>query len=181
MRTFVYSLAGLCLAASTSAFAQVDNQIYSDSLLNGWQNWSWATVNLANTQPVHSGSDSISISAGPWQAFYADHDAFNTSGFMNLVFWINGGASGGQHFQIAGLLNGNAQPAVALPPLPTNSWKQITISLASLGVANRPDFTGFWIQDSTGTTQPTFYLDDITLTAVQVPSTVSVTVNAGNV
>jgi len=181
MKTLFYSLAGLCLAAHTSAFAQMDVQIFNDSLLNGWQNWSWATVNLANSQPVHSGADSISVSAGPWQAFYAAHDAFNTSGFTNLVFWINGGASGGQHFQIAALLNGNAQPAIALPPLPVNSWQQITLSLASLGVANQPDFTGFWLQDSTGTTQPTFYLDDISLTAVPVPSAVNVVVNAGSV
>lgn len=181
MRALLYSFAGMCLAASSSVMAQVDNQVYSDSLLNGWQNWSWATVNLANTAPVHSGSDSIAVSAGAWQAFYADHDAFNTSGFANLVFWINGGPSGGQHFQIAGLLNGTAQPAIALAPLPTNSWKQVTVSLASLGVVNQPDFTGFWIQDSTGTTQPTFYLDDISLTAVPVPTTVNVTVNANSV
>jgi hypothetical protein len=181
MRALLYFFTGLCLVTSTPAFAQVDVQVYGDSLLNGWQNWSWATVNLANSQPVHSGSRSISVSAGPWQAFYASHDGFNTSGFTNLVFWINGGASGGQHFQIAGLLNGNAQPSVPLPPLPANSWSQLTISLASLGVANRPDFTGFWIQDSTGTTQSAFYLDDITLTAVPVPSAINVTINAGSV
>src|SRR5262249_27892336 len=182
MRVLVYYFsAGLCLAAHTGLLAQVDVSVYGDSLLNGWQNWSWATVNTANTQPVHSGSDSISVGAGAWQALYAAHGGLNTSGFNNLVFWINGGASGGQRFQIAALLNGQAQAAVALAPLPTNSWKQITLSLASLGVANRPDFTGFWIQDSTGTTQPTFYLDDISLTAVPVPAAVNVTINAGSV
>src|ERR1051326_733810 len=102
MKALLFSLAGMCLAASTSLFAQVDVPIYGDVLQNGWQNWSWATVNLANTQPVHSGTHSISVSAGPWQAFYAAHDAFNTSGYTNLVFWVNGGASGGQHIQIAG-------------------------------------------------------------------------------
>ena len=183
MRALVFStlIAAQFLAVQTSLWAQTDVQIYTDSLMNGWQNWSWATVNLANTQPVHSGSHSISVSAGAWQAFYAEHDAFNTSGFTNLIFWVNGGPSGGQHFQIAGLLNGTAQPAVALPALPANSWQQLSISLASLGVANQADFTGFWIQDSTGTTQPTFYIDDISLTAVPVPSVVNVTVNAGSV
>jgi uncharacterized repeat protein (TIGR01451 family) len=180
LRIVVYSLAGLCLAAHTSVFAQVDVPIYNDSLVNGWLDWSSATVNLTNTQPVHSGADSISVSAGPWQAIYAAHDVMNTSGFTNLVFWINGGASGGQHFQIAAILDWNAQPAIALPPLPTNSWQQITISLALLGVANQRNFTGFWIQDSTGTNQPTFYVDDISLIAVPVPSVVNVKVNAGS-
>jgi hypothetical protein len=54
---------------------------------------------------------------------------------------------------------------VNLAPLGTNSWQKITVSLAALGVANRPDMDGFWIQDRIGAAQPTFYVDDITLAA----------------
>ena len=35
--------------------------IYDDALENGWENWGWATLNYTNTSPVHSGSDSISV------------------------------------------------------------------------------------------------------------------------
>ena len=57
-----------------SAHAQTDQSVYSDALDNGWQNWSWATVNLSNSRPVQSGSASISVTAGPYQALYLHHD-----------------------------------------------------------------------------------------------------------
>jgi hypothetical protein len=52
---------------------------------------------------------------------------------------------------------------VNIGPLAANSWQQVTISLATLGVANQPSLDGFWIQDRTGTTQPAFYVDDVAL------------------
>jgi alpha-N-arabinofuranosidase len=161
-----------------SVFAQAEQTIYTDSLLNGWQNWSWATVNLSNTSPVHSGSNSASVTAGAWQALYLHHDGFDTNGYVNLTFWIHGGPSGGQRFQVQATLNGAAQPAVTLAPLASNTWQQITLSLASLGVANKPNMDGFWIQDSTGTTQPTFYVDEINLSALPPPSVVNLNVDA---
>jgi hypothetical protein len=42
--------------------------IYNDNLVNGFQNWSWATVNMTNTSPVHSGIYSISVTDGGDQA-----------------------------------------------------------------------------------------------------------------
>src|SRR6266511_3077862 len=169
---------GVALALAPSVLAQTDQQAYTDMLLNGWQDWSWATVNLANASPVHSGTRSASVSADAWEAIYLHHDAFDTSGYTDLVFWIHGGSTGGQLLQVQALLSGSAQIAVALAPLPANTWQKITLSLASLGVANRPNMDGFWIQDRSGTTKPAFYVDDISLTAVPPPSVVNVTVNA---
>src|SRR5437867_8643655 len=151
------------LALAPSALAQRDQPVYSDSLLNGWQNWSWATVNLANGSPVHSGALSAGVTADAWEAIYLHHDAFDTSSYTDLTFWIHGGSSGGQLLQVQALLNGSAQTAVALAPLPANTWQKITLSLASLGVANKPNLDGFWIQDRSGVTKPTFYVDDISL------------------
>jgi hypothetical protein len=59
----------------TSASAQTDQQIYTDSLQNNWQAWGWAAaINYNNTSPVHSGADSISfqINSTPssWDAIY---------------------------------------------------------------------------------------------------------------
>src|SRR5262249_38318133 len=168
---------GLGLSA-LSARAQSDQQIYTDSLVNGWQNWSWAVVNLNATSPVHSGTRSASVTADAWEAIYLHHDAFDSSSYSDLVFWIHGGSIGGQLLQVQAELNGTAQTAVQLAPLPANTWQKITISLASLGVANQPNLDGFWIQDRSGTTQPTFYVDDMSLTAVAPPSVVNVIVNA---
>jgi alpha-N-arabinofuranosidase len=168
-----------CLTHASAARAQSDQAVYTDALVNGWQNWSWATVNLANTSPVQSGTDSISVSAGPYQALYLHQTPFDSTLYASLVFWINGGATGGQLLQVQGTLNGTAQTVVALAPLAANTWQQITIPLSSLGVQDQPDFDGFWIQDRSGTTEPTFYVDTISITAQPPPSVVNVKVNAG--
>ena len=147
------------LALPAVAHAQTDQSVYTDALVNGWQNWSWATVNLSNTAPVQSGTDSISVSAGPYQALYLHQTPFDSSLYTNLVFWIDGGSSGGQLLQVQATLNGTAQTVVTLPALAANTWKQITIPLSSLGVQNQPNLDGFWIQDRSGTTQPAFFVD----------------------
>ncbi len=167
-----------CVALPAIAHAQTDQSVYSDALVNGWQNWSWATVNLSNTTPVQSGTDSISVSAGPYQALYLHQAAFDSSSYAALVFWINGGPVGGQLLQVQATLNGTAQTVVTLPALAANTWRQITLPLSSLGVQNQPDLDGFWIQDRSGTTQPAFFVDTISVTAQPPPSVVNVTVNA---
>jgi len=43
--------------------AQSGQTIYADALQNGWENWSWATVNLNNASPVRAGASSIGVSA----------------------------------------------------------------------------------------------------------------------
>ena len=167
-----------CLALPTIARAQTDQAVYTDALVNGWQNWSWATVNLSNTAPVQSGTDSISVSATPYQALYLHQTAFDSTPYTSLVFWINGGAAGGQLLQVQATLNGASQTVVTLPALAANTWQQVSIPLSSLGVQNQPDLDGFWIQDRSGSTQPTFFVDTISFQAQPPPSVVNVTVDA---
>jgi hypothetical protein len=146
--------------------ARADQNIYTDSLQNGWANWSWATVNLANPSPVHSGTDSISVTANAYAALYLHASAaFDPSGYTNLVFWINGGPSGGQLLQVQATLNGSSvNSGIQLAALGKNSWQQINAPMASLMPAGQNQIDGFWIQDTTGkTNQPTFYVDDTTL------------------
>jgi alpha-N-arabinofuranosidase len=160
------------------AFAFSQNQsIYTDSLQNGWQSYGWATLNYSNTSPVHSGADSISVNATAYQALYLHHAAFDPTPYASLQFWINGG-SGGQRFNVQATVNGNPQPAVALGPLAANTWTQVTLTLSQLGVAGNTSFDGFWIQDSTGTTQPTWYVDDAQLVAQGAPPTITLAIDA---
>jgi hypothetical protein len=147
-----------------SVRAQTNQTVYTDLLQNGWENWSWATVNLNNASPARGGAASASVNAGAWQAFYLHRTAFSTVGYASLNFWIHGGTAGGQRLQVQATVGGAAQTAVVLPNLAANSWQQISIPLASLGVASA-NIDGFWIQDSSGTTQPVFYVDDIVLVA----------------
>src|ERR1700722_4768601 len=150
------------LLAAGPAFAQSAQIIYGDALENGWQSYPWTnvTVNLANPSPVHSGSDSISISvnASTYGALYLAHSAFNTGAYSNLTFWVNGGASGGQLLQVQATVGGNAQTVVLLSPLPANTWQQISVSWSALGVANT-SIDGLWIKNQTSA-QILFYVDD---------------------
>ena len=154
----------LCLFFVFSVKAQSDQLIYTDSLQNGWENYSWATVNFSNPQPVHGGTASVSVNAGAYQAIYLHHSSFSTDNYLSLNFWIHGGTAGGQRLQLQATSGGGApQTAVQLPPLAANSWQQINVSLASLGVGTGATMDGFWIQDTTGGSQAVFYVDDLKL------------------
>ncbi len=176
----------LLAALALQLAARADVIIYDNALENGWANWSWATVNLANTSPVHSSPYSISVTAsntpGNWQALYLDVTAMSTTGITNLTFWINGG-TGGQAVLVQGIL-ATAQTPVQIGPLPTNSWQQVTLSMSALGVANQANFTGFWLQAEGNSTVPTFYVDDISLVTNAVVSgtnaPVSISINAAS-
>lgn len=143
--------------------AQTNQLIYTDSLQNSWENYSWAQVNFSNANPARGGAASASVNAAAYQAIYLHHAAFSTANYTNLSFWIHGGASGGQLLQVNATSGGSPQTAVNLQPLQANSWQQVMIPLASLGMNSSSTMDGFWIQDRSGATQATFYVDDITL------------------
>ncbi|MEJ0090679.1 MAG: glycoside hydrolase family 44 protein [Limisphaerales bacterium] len=160
----------LLLAIVLPLKALADHAVYTDSLQNGWQDWGWATHNYANTSPVHSGNNSASviIATANYDGLQIYHTDLDSMPYTNLSFWINGGASGGQQLQVYGLLHvgttANASAtSVSLGNLQANTWQHITLSLSSLGVANKANFTGFVIQSRIGAVQPVFYVDDISL------------------
>jgi alpha-L-arabinofuranosidase len=172
------------LAAPAVSGAQNNLTIYADSLINGWQDWSYTMRNFANTSPVHSGSDSISVTVtNAWGGVQLYHTDMTNTAYASISFWLNGGSSGGQQLQMYGNLGTPIAPQspryhLAAPLI--NTWQQYTVPLSALGVANTTNFTGFAIQDSAGSTEPTFYLDDIQLNAVVPPPTVThFTINAG--
>lgn len=154
----------IALLGSAQLIAQTNQAIYSDSLQNGWENWSWATVNFSSSTPVHAGASSISVTSTNWQALFLHHAAQSGTVFSNLSFWIHGGSSGGQVIQVQATRNSVALTNTAvLSALPANAWRQENISLATLGVASANDFDGFWLQVQNSGAAPTFYVDDITL------------------
>ena len=160
--------------------AQANLPIYTDALVNGFQNWSWATVNLQNFSPAHSGNYSIAVNDGGYQSLVFMRSEFNDTPYTSLSFWVNGGSTGGQLLQVWGLLDYSnlvAYPIAALPA--NNTWQQVTVPLASLGVANKPNLTGFWMQGRSGGSQPTFYVDDVQLLAASPPAMVHLNVDAG--
>jgi hypothetical protein len=168
IRSTALTLVQFAVVGASHLGAQTNLPVYTDSLQNGWQDWSWAAVGNSS-QFVRAGSASFAVTADAWEAAYFHHSALDAGRFTNLVFWIHGGAGGGQRLLVQGVLSGAGQTSTNLPALAANAWQQFTIPLTMLGVAGASDFDGFWIQDRSGTTQPTFYLDDITLIGATTP------------
>lgn len=173
----------LCSAAS---WAQGDSILYDEALQNGWQDWSWCTRDLASTDYAHAGSRSVKVTmAAGWQGFYLSHGSMSTVGFTTLEFYVHGGAANGRTLRIAGVLAGTAGQPVDLNPyiaggsVAAGQWRRVSIPLSTLGAANVTNFTGFWIQEFTGGSQPAFYVDDIVIRAVAPPSVVHLGVNLG--
>lgn len=171
------------LAMPLVSGAQTNMTIYADSLVNSWSDGSYnVTHSFANPSPTHTNS-SASISAtitNNYGGIQLNHSKLTTTNFASISFWLNGGPIGGQQLQMYGNLSTGVQSSryhLAAPPI--NNWQAYTVPLSALGVANVTNFTGFAIQDSAGSTEPTFYLDDIQLNAlVPPPSVVHLTVNA---
>ena len=171
----------LALACLFQITARADQIVYDDALQNGWADWGWGTRNLANTSPVHGGTDSISANENAWDALSFNHADFNTSAYTNLTFWINGGPLGGQVLQVQAELGHVATssnyPISALPS--GSNWRQIIIPLTALGVANANNFDRFSIQLTASGTANAYYVDDITLQAgapIQPSTNANVTV-----
>lgn len=174
--------------AATTSLAQAPLPVYTDHLVNGFQDWGWATLNYTNTSPVHSGSNSISVTmSSPYQGMQVYHPDLDSSLYGSITFWMNGGTTGGQHLQLYGLLhagsnqNASGPTRVSLSAPPANAWQQYTVSFTALGVVNMTNFTGFVIQGSVNAAQPTFYVDDIQLTPVPAPALSHLAVNTGQV
>ena len=170
-----------------SSEGSTDLVIYGDSMASGWSaagGWGgWgAFEDLASTTTVHSGATSISTSPVGWAGLlFGNATPVDTSIYHTLVFWINGGPTGGQNLGFGVVPSGdwnihtnwvNVRPVA-------NTWQKVEVSLASLGVQGRTDIDHFYFQDWSGGGAATFYLDDIKLTTAY-PSTAMVLTGTAN-
>ena len=161
----------LALLAAVSAAGQAPLPIYTDRLVNGFQDWSWGTRNLSNPSPAHSGAASISLNGTAWNvALSVQHPDFNTSVYSNLVFWAHGGSGGGQVLQAQAQVGSGTGPAVRLAALPANAWQRYVIPLSSLGAASVSNLNRLNLQLTSNGTTNTFYIDDVQLTAGTAPA-----------
>ena len=180
----VFAAVFAVLFAIAGAAEAQDLTIYDDALENGWVDWSWATVSFANANPVHGGAKSVSVSdpTTNWEALCLHHSALDSSPYQSLSFWVYPTRSGSNQLLVQATLGGTGQTAVYLSftAAQVNSWQHVVLTLASLGVANKANFDGFWMMNSTGAAM-TFYVDDIALTVVPPPNPVTVTVSPQSV
>jgi alpha-L-arabinofuranosidase len=158
--------------------AQANLPLYTDTLVNGFQNWSWGTNSFFNTSPTHSGStNSISAAPATYPGISFHHDNFYTSPYASLSFWAHGGTSGGQVLQVYVQLGSTDQPAYTCSALTANTWTQFILPLGSLSAASKTNLNRINIKFASGNTN-VFYLDDVQLNASPAPALVHLTVDA---
>jgi len=182
MRRFILSLAGMILGVIGWADDHAHLPIYLDYPAGKWEDWSWATREMRNTNPVRSHQYSIRANLSPWTAIRFHHrGGFDTTGFSHLEFWVHGGSTGGQQFSIMAAVNGSDRPHVPvtnyISSIPANQWVRVQVPLAHLGVASGARLTDIYFIERRGQTVPTFYLDDIRLIRASVPSVATLTAN----
>ena len=131
-----------------------------------------------NTSPVHSGNESISVTASAWQALSFWHQDFSATAFSNLTFWYMVETLGDKDSVYTSQYGTNTGPTVQLPVLPANSWQLVQVSLTKLGVANVNDLNRIYLQLTSSGSSATFYVDDIQLTPKSAPL-IHVAVEAG--
>jgi hypothetical protein len=167
------------LCANLNVRAQAPLLIYTDRIVNGFQDWSWGTPskpNFTNTSPVHTSTNSISVSptSNPGVSFHQND--VNTSPYANLSFWINGGTNGGQVVKVFVTLGTSDQTGTNLPALLANTWQQYTIPLSALNAANKANLAKITFQPNGGLTG-VFYLNDIQVNPIPAPALVHLNVD----
>jgi hypothetical protein len=176
LRRSASALLVLLLAVAGRAGATAPLEIYDDQLENGCANWSWGTFNFAQTTVVHAGARAISFVPANWAGLFIHRDAgIDPSVYNAIDLSIRGSGTGGQQLKAALTSGGNpiGTPAalaqfVSGGSIPANAWVSVHIPFASLGVTSGA-FDGFWLQDSTGGSQTTIYVDDIQLAPWTTP------------
>ena len=168
------------LAGALTTFAQSSLPIYTDSLVNGWENWSWdSTNNVSNTSPVHTAPRSIRVNAAAWGALSLHHSELDMNLYSSLSFWIHGGSAGGQQVQVVAEYGSSTTPGYPLLPLTANQWQHYDIPLTTLGVATVTDLHRLSFQLTGNGSLGAFYFDDMELTGTPIPTVVHIQVDAG--
>jgi alpha-L-arabinofuranosidase len=164
------------LLSLEGAFAQANLPIYTDQIVNGFQDWGWGTRNFSTTTPVHSGTNSITMSTPQSGGISFHQNDFDSSPYTNLSFWANGGNTGGQLLQVQA--DGISLSPYHIPgALPANNWQQYIVPLSAFGAANKSNVSRITIQWYGGTAGA-FYLDEMQLTAKPAPALAHLGVDA---
>jgi hypothetical protein len=168
------ALWGLSCALSISSAAAQDLTLYDDALRNGWQNFSYGGgSNFANASPTQAGNASIALTGNNFNAVSLAHEtqAFASSAYPTLRFFVHGGSAGGQQLRVFLQLN-NAIVAnaeldayiVGGSPL-ANGWREVLVRFANPPLAYSGSFDRIDLQSDQAAVQPVLYLDEFRLLA----------------
>lgn len=162
-------LRALLLLAATvaSPAAGADLWVYDNALVNGFQDWSWATRNLAATGTVHSAPNAIEWQPDAWEGLYFHSNAtFEADDYLELRFWARGIGGGGQQLRALVQLSGSALVSVDVDAfiaggaISSTEWREVVIPLAANGLPAGP-FNEVTLQADVAGDQLAVRVDDL--------------------
>ena len=138
--------------------------IYDDQLRNGFNDWSWTSVDTLSSELRYTGDHAVAVTFDPWGGLYlVSSDAYVLPADAQLQFWAYSNDAG--PVTVAVFEPGSGEPANSgvTIDLPVGTWTQISIPLQDLGSPAAVD--GIWWQEAAGSYRQRIYLDDIRITA----------------
>ncbi len=161
--------------------------VYTDTLGDGWQDWSWGPKNFAATGNTHSGQNVISLAPPGNRGIYLHHDNYATGGYGTLQAFISGDTTAKVCLVDSGGKFGgqiSLKPYLKHDPLGRAGWSEAQVPLAALGVPKGGQgITGIVFQPDQSASaalrvDDISLLPDMALPPAPTAATVAVTVNA---
>src|ERR1700722_1111283 len=159
------------LVGGLTATAQTEN-VYLDALGSNWQNWSWSgAYYFTNASPVYAGTASIKISQQAWGGLSLQHASIASNAYGYVEFYIHGGTTGGQLLQVRLEDDNTGISSTGLNlenylvgggGVAAGAWKLVSVPFTAFALTTS-SFTRVDVVDRSGTAQPSFYIDSMTL------------------
>ncbi len=150
-------------AKAHSGLTEAEIAIYTDSLAEGFYNWSWTSTNLQSVEQVRQGKYAVYGRLNRFEGVYfGRNDALNLPLQGTLVFSIYSISPAEIAVQLS-TAAGAGEDRVLID-VPAGRWKEVAISLSELGGAD--GFTGVWWQQVNDNDKNGLYLDDIRIIGV---------------
>lgn len=138
-----------------------DRALYVDSLRNGFQSWSSASVDLNNPTSPRLGEKCIKVIAEPGQSLQLGAMPWDGLPYTALVLWVKGAADQDQKLVLrAKVMDAPHKPYVL--PRTEGEWRKVVVSTQDLGIDKSDSVKSFEIRNE-GSNPIEFYLDEIRL------------------
>ncbi|MEO1060390.1 MAG: hypothetical protein AAFZ07_03150 [Actinomycetota bacterium] len=158
---------------SSDGAGDVGLDVYGDALADGFQDWSWASTDLASSEQVSAGSTSVRADLAPWGGLSLGRPApVPGTGLDALRFDVHGGTNGDVTLRVVIMDAAHRAGPVRQVVVPGGTWTTVTIPLAELG---SPEMIGgVWWQEGAGRDVAAIHVDEVRF-VTDAPATTTTT------
>jgi poly(3-hydroxybutyrate) depolymerase len=144
-------------AAQTPAPPATTLTVYDETLQNGFQNFSWGTVDFNHMTQPHNGAKTILFTAHSFQglSFARPAEPISVAAYPELRFWIRGDV-GNENFNISLQSGATLHADVALNQfivggaVAAGAYREVRVRFADAPISYSGSFERINIQDSSG-------------------------------